>query len=155
MADDQLSPDDLKDLIRRVFRQVPFSRVLGLEVGRLRPDGVTVELEMRKEFVGNHVRGTLHGGVISAALDTAGGLAAYTEPLLAHPRLSRSSALERFERLGTIDLRVDYLQPGKGTRFTASARLLRRGRRVAVTRMELHNEEGELIAVGTGSYVVG
>ena len=60
-----------------------------------------------------------------------------------------------FAGFGTIDLRVDYLRPGAGDRFVASGTTLRTGRRVAVTRMELHNQESTLIAVGTGSYVTG
>jgi uncharacterized protein (TIGR00369 family) len=56
---------------------------------------------------------------------------------------------------GTIDLRVDYLRPGKGNRFVASGTILRIGKKVAVVRTELRNEQDELIAVGTGTYLVG
>ena len=62
---------------------------------------------------------------------------------------------ERFSRFGTIDLRVDYLRPGAGVRFRATGVPLRVGKRVAVTRMELVNEEQTLIAVGTGTYITG
>jgi len=62
--------------------------------------------------------------------------------------------LARFERFGTIDLRVDYLRPGVGKFFVATAYPLRTGNKVAVTRIELNNDENDLIAVGTGSYVV-
>ncbi|HAV87176.1 MAG TPA: thioesterase family protein, partial [Pseudomonas sp.] len=58
-------------------------------------------------------------------------------------------------RLGTIDLRIDYLRPGRGQRFSATATLLRSGNKVAVVRSELHNEAGVLIAVGTGTYLCG
>jgi uncharacterized protein (TIGR00369 family) len=68
---------------------------------------------------------------------------------------SLSTLTQPIGRLGTIDLRVDYLRPGYGTEFVASATVMRAGRTVAVTRMELHNEKDVLIAVGTGSYVVG
>ena len=57
--------------------------------------------------------------------------------------------------MGTIDLRVDYLRPGIGKHFIASSFILRAGNKVAVTRMELHNDNGEHIAVGTGAYLVG
>ena len=60
-----------------------------------------------------------------------------------------------FVRFGTVDLRVDYLRPGVGERFTASGTVMRSGRRIAVTRMEFHNDEGTLVAVGTGTYIVG
>jgi len=56
--------------------------------------------------------------------------------------------------VSTIDLRVDFLRPGLGKWFVATAYTLRTGNRVAVTRIELHNDRNDLIAVGTGSYVV-
>ena len=60
-----------------------------------------------------------------------------------------------FSRLGTIDMRVDFLRPGLGEVFFATGLVLRVGRKVAVTRMELHNDEGSLIAVATGAYSTG
>jgi uncharacterized protein (TIGR00369 family) len=62
--------------------------------------------------------------------------------------------LERFGRLGTIDLRVDYLRPGIGKSFMSTGYTLRTGNKVAVSRIELINDQDDLIAVGTGSYVV-
>ena len=57
---------------------------------------------------------------------------------------------------GTIDLRVDYLRPGRGERFTAtSSPVLRAGNKVAVARVELHNEEQLYIASATATYMVG
>ena len=52
-------------------------------------------------------------------------------------------------------MRIDYLRPGVGEWFDASATVLRTGSRVAATRMEFHNDEGTLVAVGTGTYMVG
>ena len=58
-------------------------------------------------------------------------------------------------RMGTIDMRVDYLRPGKGPEFRCVATVMRTGRKLAVTRMELFDQEDNLIAVGTGAYLVG
>mgnify|MGYP001570982506 CR=1 FL=1 len=63
--------------------------------------------------------------------------------------------LESLARIGTIDLRIDYLRPGKGTHFYARSKMMRTGRKVSVTRMDLHNDVDLLIAVGTGTYIVG
>jgi uncharacterized protein (TIGR00369 family) len=57
--------------------------------------------------------------------------------------------------VGTIDLRVDYLRPGRGKTFIARGRIMRAGRKVAVVRMEMHNESELLVAVGTGTYMIG
>jgi uncharacterized protein (TIGR00369 family) len=67
---------------------------------------------------------------------------------------SLEAKLERSSRISTIDLRVDFLRPGLGKRFIATANTLRAGNKVVVTRIELHNDQNDLIAVGTGSYLV-
>ena len=65
------------------------------------------------------------------------------------------SALQRLARVRTIDLRIDYLDPATADVFTASASVLRAGGRVVVARMDLREEGGGLVAVGTGTYTVG
>ncbi len=144
--------DELAALARAVEAQIPFNRVVGLQLGDLGPTETTITFEMRDELVGNFARGSLHGGVISAALDVVGGMAAITAAVAGG---DVSTLAERFGKLGTIDLRVDYLRPGVGEKFTATGYTLRAGNKVAVTRMELHNDEGDLIAVGTGTYLIG
>ncbi|WP_352255949.1 thioesterase family protein, partial [Pseudoalteromonas sp. 19-MNA-CIBAN-0066] len=69
--------------------------------------------------------------------------------------LDITSVQTKLATLGTIDLRTDYLRPGKGESFTASATLIRSGNKVCVCRMELHNEQSVQIAFGTGTYLVG
>lgn len=142
---------DLTELARAVEAQIPFNRVLGLQLGKLDPDGTTISFEMRDDLIGNFAHGSLHGGVISSTLDVVGGMAAVTAAVAG----DASTVAERFARLGTIDLRVDYLRPGIGKTFTATGYALRAGNKVAVTRMELHNDEDLLIAVGTGTYIIG
>jgi len=136
-------------------RHLPFNQVLGITVTALAAEGGTMAFAMRKDLVGNVFHGTLHGGVISAVLDAVGGLTASAS--LADRAAGRSEEEVRamFARVGTIDLRVDYLRPGRGERFTASGRIMRSGRKVAVVRMEMHNEKAVLVAVGTGTYMIG
>ena len=62
--------------------------------------------------------------------------------------------LARFSRVGTIDLRVDYLRPGIGERFELSAEVIRIGSRVASARMEFRGEDGTLLSTGTADYIV-
>jgi len=57
--------------------------------------------------------------------------------------------------MGTIDLRVDYLRPGRGERFVATGHLLRAGNKVAVARVELHNQQHDYIATATATYLIG
>jgi len=110
---------------------------------------------MRPDLVGHFAYNRLHGGVISAGLDAMGGLAVMAAIGAKHMDEAPMDRLHRFAKLGTIDLRIDYLRPGRGQRFSATATLLRSGNKVAVVRSELHNEAGVLIAVGTGTYLCG
>ena len=147
---------DFFDRLQRLYSErLPFNRVLGVTVAELSANGGTLAFAMREDLVGNVFHGTLHGGVISAALDTVGGLTASASLASRAAGRSDEEIGELFARVGTIDLRVDYLRPGRGQRFNASGRIMRAGRKVAVVRMEMHNDSDLLVAVGTGTYMVG
>jgi uncharacterized protein (TIGR00369 family) len=150
----QVSPQALLDAARVFEERIPFNQVLGLRMERLGESDVVVRFDMRDELIGNFTRGNLHGGVISSVLDVVGGLVAFIALLRREGVQSLEDEADKFSRLGTIDLRVDYLRPGLGTTFSAKGFVLRAGRKVVVTRMELHNEEESLIAVGTGAYSI-
>lgn len=121
------------------------------------PDFETARLQfnMRENLIGNIRYRTLHGGVISAILDITGGHAVFLKMFNDIRGLPLEKQMRRITQIGTIDLRVDYLMPGKGKSFISTGYLLRRGNKVAVVRMELHNDQGDLIAAGTGSYTSG
>lgn len=143
-------------LARDMFEEkIPFNRSLGLKIQNVGDDAAITRIEMRDEFVGNFSRGILHGGVISATLDATAGLAALFSMFGAHQDETPLEILARFAKVGTIDMRVDYLRPGKGRYFIASARILRKGSRVAVIHTEMHDEAGDMIASGTCTYMVG
>ena len=93
--------------------------------------------------------------MIASALDVAGGTAAMISAYARQVDMPTSERHRNLAKLGTIDMRVDYLRPGKGKEFFASGTVLRIGSKVAVTRMELRNEKDVLIAVGTGTYMCG
>ena len=139
--------------IGRTFEQmIPFNRVLGLKIDSLDPKTPRLRFDMRAELVGNPVRQILHGGVISATLDVVGGLAIALASLA--KKAEETPALH-FPNIGTIDLRIDYLRPGRGKFFIASGRVVRLGGRVAVAHMELVNDTGDQIATGSAAYIVG
>ena len=146
--------EEFVSAINEMFEKVPFNKVLGLKVESVNPDCVKTAFEMRHELKGHYELGMLHGGVISTVIDATGGLAAalgihkktHTETL--------EAKIERSLRMSTIDLHVDFLRPGVGNRFIVTAYALRTGNKVVVTRIELHNDQNDLIAVGSGSYIL-
>lgn len=141
--------------VARIFSEkIPFHRELGFEFEFDHDGNPTLRFEKKPEMVGNYIRGNLHGGVISSCLDVIGGFAAFCA-LLERDELTNDKAEEVFGRMGTIDLRIDYLRPGFGRHYRATAVVLRVGRKVAVTRMDLVDDAGSLIAAGTGAYSIG
>lgn len=143
-------------LLQQLFdERIAFNRLLGVRLDEVTPVGTAhCSLAMHSDLVGHPAYGRLHGGVISAVLDAVAGMAIIAAMGARHMDEAPRQRLQRFLKLGTIDLRVDYLRAGIGTAFTADARVLRLGSRVAVTRMEFLGADGVLLAVGAGNYIV-
>lgn len=136
-------------------RQMPFDRLLGIKIDSLTMSEVQVRIDMREELIGNFMKGVLHGGVISSLLDLTGGLIASVELLKSIETKNIDEIGRRLARIGTVDLRVDYLRGGKGKYFIASGSALRKGQRIAAIRTELINDKNLIIAAGTGTYLIG
>lgn len=142
-------------ILAEMFQErIRFNELLGLRVESLAPPAPSVRFEMRPELVGHFLYGRLHGGVISAVLDAAAGLAMMVAIGEHHASETADQVLQRFSRLGTIDLRVDFLRQGVGRHFVASAEVSRLGGRVGSASMRLVNDEGLLIATGAAAYMV-
>lgn len=155
----QAVPDELDtefvELLKRFWEEnVSFNQILGLRVQTIRPSGVTAVIHMRPDLIGHRPTNRIHGGVISAGLDAMGGLAVMAAIAARHMDESPAQRLHRFQKLGTIDLRIDYLRPGIGEEFTLRAEVLRLGSRVASTRMEFLGSDGKLLSTGSAAYIV-
>ncbi|MDM8538162.1 thioesterase family protein [Desulfobacterales bacterium HSG17] len=152
----KLNLQEMLDILGDIYQnQMPFDRLLGIKIEKISPDDVIVRVDMREELIGNFVRKSLHGGVISSILDLTGGLIASVEMVKRMQGMSMDEMGRGLARIGTIDLRVDYLRAGQGEYFVATGNILRTGNKVAVIRMEFHNDKNLLIAAGTGTYLVG
>ncbi len=148
-----------QDKLDHAFRllmeeQITFNQTLDIKVASMHPDDIRTQFAMKPSFVGHFQYGRLHGGVISAALDTSGGFALMVAIAERHADESADQVMHRFMKLATIDLRIDYLRQGIGKLFTASMVVTRLGGRIGSTQMRLVNEEGILIATGSAAYVI-
>ena len=140
--------------VRQLFeKSITFNETLGLKVHTF-SDTPSIRFDMRSELVGHYVYGRLHGGVISTALDSTGGFAIMCGLCAKFAGDSVDQIMMRFSKLGTIDLHIDYLRPGIGEHFIASAQTTRLGGRIGSTLMQLHNNQGLLIATGSANYIV-
>ena len=130
--------------LTRIFQTVvPFVKFLGMKFKTLESGFAVIEIPFRRELVGNPELPSLHGGVISALLDTCGGVAVWSQ-------------LSKADRVSTVDLRIDYLRPGRPETLIGSGRVIRLGNRVGVAELcAFHpGAETEPVAVGTGVYNV-
>ena len=149
----QFEPEFL-EVLRHVTEEfVPFNRVLGLKLESADASSATTSMAMQPHLVGHPAMHRIHGGAISAALDAMAGIAVMCAISAKHMDEPVMQRTQRFHKLGTIDLRVDFMRPGIGERFTVRAQVLRLGSRVATTRMEFLNEQGEALAVGMAAYM--
>ena len=141
--------------LKKIFEEgIVFNKLLGLKITALHPESAHARIEMRPDLIGHFSYNRLHGGVISATLDAMGGLAVMAAIGARHMNEAPEVRLHRFSKLGTIDLRIDYLRPAIADFFTMKAEVLRLGSRVASTRMEFHGPDGKLFAAGSGAYIV-
>ena len=117
---------------------VPFAKLLGIEVETVEPGHAVLTMPIRNELKQNH--GVAHGGSIAAVIDSAMALAIM--PLLAEN-----------ERTTTVDLTIHYLRPLTGGTARASARVVRAGKRVITVSADLVDEHGKLAATAISTYL--
>jgi uncharacterized protein (TIGR00369 family) len=135
---------DLEALRQVTEELIPFNKFLGVRVVVIERGRAELEIPWRDELVGDPIKQAIHGGVISALADTAGGMAVWSA--LEHPT----------QRVSTIDLRIDYLRPGRLEALVAEAVVVRAGRSVGVADVRLFHptSRGEVVATGKGVYAI-
>ena len=100
---------------------ISFNKLLGLKVQSLAADDLHVGFDMQPQWVGHFSSGRLHGGVTAAVLDATCGLALMAALAERHAGDNAAQVLTRIQRMGTIDLRVDYLRAGVSSASSSAA----------------------------------
>ncbi|NMH59903.1 thioesterase family protein [Alteromonas ponticola] len=155
LSESTLTQSEVINRVVNLFEEnMPFNQLLGVRFVT-EDDSIRLEVPWDDKLTGNPLQKILHGGVTASLLDTIGGLTAILSAVKQTQDRHLAALVERLPTMGTVDMRVDYLRPGRGKRFIATAQVIRKGSRVAVCRMELHNERGDHIAFGTGTYMLG
>jgi uncharacterized protein (TIGR00369 family) len=136
-----MTPEVLKQLAEE---WIPFNKLIGIIALEVNRGDILFEVKYRDELIGDPVKKAIHGGVISMMADTAGGFAVW------------SALDDQRSRVSTIDLRIDYLLPGKQEDLRAHATLVRAGKTVGVADVRLFHpsEPTATIATGKGVYAI-
>jgi uncharacterized protein (TIGR00369 family) len=123
------------EVLRQVMEElIPFNRFLGVKLTAMRKGFARLEIPFRDELVGDPMRPALHGGVLSALGDAAGGAAVW------------AGIEDDNARISTIDLRIDYLRPARLTTLVAEATVVRVGNRVGVADVRIFNADEDDVA---------
>ncbi len=126
--------------IQAILDNSPFIAFMGLTVDSMDIDKdlIVLRMPMRPEFERRAGTGQWHGGAIASLIDTAGDYAVVMKVGAGVP---------------TVNFRTDYLRPASNTDLIATAQVRRAGRSIAVVDIDVHDENGKLVAVGRGTYV--
>ncbi|WP_274629882.1 PaaI family thioesterase [Arvimicrobium flavum] len=131
---------DYEERVRASFARQSAMQTIGAELTLVTPGIVEMEMPFSPQLTQQH--GFLHAGVISTALDSACGYAAF-------------SLMPPDAAVLTIEFKVNLLAPGKGERFLFRGTVTKPGRTIIVADGQAYafgaDGEAKLIATMTGT----
>lgn len=129
--------------LQKFVQALPHSRALGMSLISVDEGVAEIEMPYDTRLIGDPETGVVHGGAVSALMDTCAGLA-----VVSHPKAGFTTA--------TLDLRIDYMRPAApGDTITARAECYHVTRTVAFVRataMDLDRDRP--VATATGAFTV-
>jgi len=155
-------PSNLQPLLEKVARlftkDMPFMKPFSATTEIFNEEKVVLKFEMSEALIGNVHQKILHGGAISTMLDSVGGMVAMSAVFTHFPADTKEEQIKRLMKTCTINLNIHYLRPGRGKEgdhFIATAEVVRCGAKITVCDLKLEDQEGNLLAIGTGTYKNG
>jgi len=130
-------------IARQFIEAIPFCAALGMRIDEIGDGVAELSMPYSTDLIGDPKRGVIHGGAISALMDTCGGTA-----VVSHPEAASSTA--------TINLRIDYMRGATpGARIIARAECYHITRSVAFIRATARDADNSApLAMAAGTFTV-
>jgi uncharacterized protein (TIGR00369 family) len=126
--------------LRADVRRSNTAKQFGFAVEHAERGKVTIRMPVNARH--KQVHGVVHGGVLAALADTAGGLATYM-------------ACPRGTRVATVEMKINFLEAVEAGSVTAKAEVVRLGKHIAVADCDLRDNRGRLVAKALMTFFVG
>ncbi len=94
----KLDPAHKTRIAKQFIEALPFAKALGMTLDEMGDGYAVISMPWSDDLIGDPRSGVIHGGAVSALMDTCGGAA-----VMSHPDAPAGTA--------TIDLRIDYMRP--------------------------------------------
>lgn len=115
-----------------------FNKLLGICIEREDDQGCVASLVIHSDLW-NSMEGIVHGGVTSTLADVAMGHGA-------------APHVNGVQQCVTVESKINYLAPAKGSHLKAEANVLKKGKKIIVMEAKVFDEKGSLVAISTGTY---
>ena len=134
---------DIDTIARKFIEALPHSHALGMRLESISEGSATISMPYDERLIGDPSTGVIHGGAVSALMDTACGAA-----VMSHPQAGVSTA--------TLDLRIDYMRPATaGQTIRTRAECHHVTRSVAFVRAVATDDDASRpVAMATGAFTV-
>lgn len=122
---------------------MPHGREIGMRLHWSKGGKARLSLPYDEKLIGDPETGVLHGGVITALLDTASGSSVMSAP-------------GKMTAIATLDLRIDYMKPATvGKTVYAEAECYRQTSSIGFTRaIAYHDDPADPVATAAGTFMI-
>jgi uncharacterized protein (TIGR00369 family) len=131
--------ESFEKALRLSVEAAPVYNLLQIRLDRIDTGFASFRMPFRSELT--QVNAIVHGGVIATLADTAVAFALMT-------------LTERGGKVATVEFKINFLASVDRGEMIAEARVVHKGKRLALAEMEVKDETGRLIAKGTATYVI-
>ncbi|WP_067726535.1 PaaI family thioesterase [Oceanobacillus damuensis] len=129
-------PIEIAEVINE-YEKGPHWKLMDFKVQSIDKGSVSLKLPTREEF--NNIKGTIHGGILAALLDTTMGMTAKT--------ILKGTPI-------TIQFNIQFLKPGIDEPLYSKSKVIDVGKSTCFLEGHIYNELKELIAYSTGTFKV-